>query len=231
MVILTRKNISSLPIVCSNIATALQTLFFWSFMEALSLPKSWNVDRILDDLDQHGFTVIDHAYPADYVQQLIKECTENLNRFRDAAIQNGVISKIRSDHILWINKDLEIAQHHIHTLQQLSQIFNAAFYMGIKEVEAHFACYNAGEFYALHRDNPQGKNGRMISTVYYLHDEWQDDWGGKLHLLDKNNVWHILEPKPNRIALFQSDLLHEVLEAKHQRLSITAWLRSDSHIL
>ena len=52
-------------------------------------------------------------------------------------------------------------------------------------MEAHFACYNAGEFYALHRDNPQGKNGRMISAVYYLHDDWQDNWGGELHLQDK----------------------------------------------
>lgn len=200
-------------------------------MEALLLPKSWNVDQILDDLDQHGFTIIDHAYSAEYGLQLVAECTSNLNRFREAAIQNGVISNIRSDHILWINEDLTIAQQHIDALKQLSQILNYSFYLGIQDVEAHFACYNAGEFYALHRDNPQGKNGRMISTVYYLHQEWQDDWGGKLHLQDKNNVWHTIDPQPNRIAMFQSDLLHEVLEAKHQRLSITAWLRSDNTVL
>ena len=200
-------------------------------MEALLLPKSWNVDQILDDLDQHGFTIIDNAYSAEYGLQLITECTSNLNRFREAAIQNGVISNIRSDHILWINEELTIAQQHIDALKQLSQILNYSFYLGIQDVEAHFACYNAGEFYALHRDNPQGKNGRMISTVYYLHQEWQDDWGGKLHLQDKNNVWHTIEPQPNRIAMFQSDLLHEVLEAKHQRLSITAWLRSDNTVL
>lgn len=200
-------------------------------MEALLLPKSWNVDQILDDLDQHGFTIIDHAYSAEYGLQLVVECTSNLNRFREAAIQNGVISNIRSDHILWINEELTIAQQHIDALKQLSQILNYSFYLGIQDVEAHFACYNAGEFYALHRDNPQGKNGRMISTVYYLHQEWQDDWGGKLHLQDKNNVWHTIDPQPNRIAMFQSDLLHEVLEAKHQRLSITAWLRSDNTVL
>ncbi|MDN5417785.1 MAG: 2OG-Fe(II) oxygenase [Acinetobacter sp.] len=200
-------------------------------MEALLLPKSWNVDQILDDLDQHGFTIIDHAYSAEYGLQLVAECTSNLNRFREAAIQNGVISNIRSDHILWINEELTIAQQHINALKQLSQILNYSFYLGIQDVEAHFACYNAGEFYALHRDNPQGKNGRMISTVYYLHQEWQDDWGGKLHLQDKNNVWHTIDPQPNRIAMFQSDLLHEVLEAKHQRLSITAWLRSDNTVL
>lgn len=200
-------------------------------MEALLLPKSWNVDQILDDLDQHGFTIIDHAYSAEYGLQLVAECTSNLNRFREAAIQNGVISNIRSDHILWINEELTIAQQHIDALKQLSQILNYSFYLGIQDVEAHFACYNAGEFYALHRDNPQGKNGRMISTVYYLHQEWQDDWGGKLHLQDKNNVWHTIDPQPNSIAMFQSDLLHEVLEAKHQRLSITAWLRSDNTVL
>jgi len=200
-------------------------------MEALLLPKSWNVDQILDDLDQHGFTIIDHAYSAEYGLQLVAECTLNLNRFREAAIQNGVISNIRSDHILWINEELTIAQQHIDALKQLSQILNYSFYLGIQDVEAHFACYNAGEFNALHRDNPQGKNGRMISTVYYLHQEWQDDWGGKLHLQDKNNVWHTIDPQPNRIAMFQSDLLHEVLEAKHQRLSITAWLRSDNTVL
>ncbi|MEG0489330.1 MAG: 2OG-Fe(II) oxygenase [Acinetobacter sp.] len=200
-------------------------------MEATTLPKSWNVDQILDDLDQHGFAIIDDAYSNDYVHQLVDECTSNLNRFREAAIQNGVMSNIRSDHILWINENLHIAQQHIQALTQFSQFLNRYFYLGIKDVEAHFACYNAGEFYALHRDNPQNKNGRMISTVYYLHEEWQDDWGGELHLQDKNNLWHTIQPKPNRIALFQSDLLHEVIQAKQQRLSITAWLRSDQAIL
>ncbi|NNH86745.1 2OG-Fe(II) oxygenase [Acinetobacter terrae] len=195
-------------------------------MDATHLPKSWNVDQIVEDLDQQGFTIIDNAYPQDYVLALAEECTSNLNHFRDAAIQSGVVSKIRSDHILWISDELEIAQHHIEILKEISQLLNRNFYLGIKEVEAHFACYNAGEYYALHRDNPQGKNGRIISTVYYLHEDWQDNWGGELHLEDKNGQWHTIPPKPNRIAMFQSDLLHEVIKAKHQRLSITAWLRS-----
>ncbi|TCB48643.1 2OG-Fe(II) oxygenase [Acinetobacter sp. ANC 4779] len=195
-------------------------------MDAIQLPKSWNVDQIIEDLDQHGFTLIDNAYPQDYVLALAEECTSNLNRFREAAIQNGVVSNIRSDHILWISGELKTAQHHTETLKEISQLLNRNFYLGIQEVEAHFACYNAGEYYALHRDNPQGKNGRIISTVYYLHENWQDDWGGELHLEDKNGQWHTIQPKPNRIAMFQSDLLHEVVKAKHQRLSITAWLRS-----
>ncbi|MHA3891654.1 2OG-Fe(II) oxygenase [Acinetobacter sp. GXMZU3951] len=199
-------------------------------MLASKLPISWNIDQVLNDLDQHGFALIDQAYPAEYVADLVQECSSHLNQFREAAIQNGVVSKIRSDHILWIQPELSIAQQHVDTLSLLSEALNQAFYFGIREVEAHFACYHAGEFYALHRDNPQQKNDRVISVVYYLHETWQDDWGGQLRLQDKNGEWHIIQPQPNRIALFQSDLLHEVVEAKHQRLSITAWLRSGNSI-
>ena len=113
-------------------------------MEAVQLPATWPVDQIIDDLDQHGFSMIDNAYAPYYVEQLIAECTSNLERFRDAAIQNGVVSNIRSDHILWLNEDLEISNQHVQTLHALGHELNRAFFLGIKDVEAHFACYNAG---------------------------------------------------------------------------------------
>ena len=191
---------------------------------------SWNLEQVLDDLNEYGFAIINDAYSIEYTQSLVQECSTHLAEFRAAGVKSGVISHIRSDHILWIDDQLPIAQHHLHALQQLSENLNQAFYLGIKEVEAHFACYNAGEFYALHRDNPQQKNDRVISTVFYLHENWQADWGGQLHLQDKQNDWHIIEPQPNRLVIFQSDLLHEVLLSKQQRLSITAWLRSGNSI-
>ncbi|EPG35459.1 2OG-Fe(II) oxygenase [Acinetobacter colistiniresistens] len=204
-------------------------------MQATSLPQafnlqSWNLDQVLNDLNEFGFALIDQVYSDEYVQALAHECSTHLAEFRAAGIQNGVVSHIRSDHILWINEQLPIAQQHLQTLEHLSQALNQAFYLGIQEVEAHFACYNAGEFYALHRDNPQQKNDRMISTVFYLHENWQEEWGGQLRLQDKQDQWHIIQPQPNRLAIFQSDVLHEVLLSKQQRLSITAWLRSGSSI-
>ena len=191
---------------------------------------SWNLEQVLDDLNEYGFAIINDAYSIEYTQSLVQECSTHLAEFRAAGVQSGVISHIRSDHILWIGEQQPIAQQHIHTLEQLSQILNQAFYLGIKQVEAHFACYNTGEFYALHRDNPQQKNDRMISTVFYLHQHWQADWGGQLRLQDTQGQWHIIEPTPNRLVIFQSDLLHEVLLSKQQRLSITAWLRSGNDI-
>ncbi|MBK0064128.1 MULTISPECIES: 2OG-Fe(II) oxygenase [unclassified Acinetobacter] len=189
-----------------------------------------DIEQILDDLDQYGFAIVNQTHSAQFALGLLEECLSNLNQFREAAIQSGVVSKIRSDHILWIDEKLRMAQQHIKLLQEFSEAFNRAFFMGIQTIEAHFACYNAGEFYALHRDNPQKKNDRMISAVYYLHSEWQSDWGGQLRLQDKNDHWHMIEPEPNRMVIFQSDLLHEVLISKRQRLSITAWLRSGHSI-
>lgn len=200
-------------------------------MDAIQLPKSWSIEQILDDLDQHGFSIIDNTYDAQYIQLLSHECRHHLAQFRDAAIQNGVMSNIRSDHILWLHPNLPISHQHIQYLHVLAQQINRAFYLGIKDIEAHFACYNADEFYALHRDNPQGKNGRMISSVYYLHETWQTQSGGELRLQDIHAQWHVITPTPNRLVLFQSDLLHEVLKSKQQRLSITAWLRSDNTII
>ncbi|MEB3767097.1 2OG-Fe(II) oxygenase [Acinetobacter sp. MD2] len=194
-------------------------------MSTLVHPQ-WDLNFIIDALDQQGFCLLDDVYPTEYFDAVRQECLAQLHQFKQAAVQNGVVSSIRSDHILWINSDLPTAEQHRHRLLDLGQQLNQTFFFGIKEVEAHFACYNAGEFYALHRDNPQQKNHRVLSSVFYLHEQWQADWGGQLRLQDKHGNWHIIEPRPNRLALFQSDLLHEVLAAKQQRLSITAWLRS-----
>ncbi len=44
------------------------------------------------------------AYSAEYHTQVAKECSHHFDEFREAGIQNGVVSTIRSDHILWINE-------------------------------------------------------------------------------------------------------------------------------
>ncbi|MFB2587953.1 2OG-Fe(II) oxygenase [Acinetobacter sp. c1-l78] len=185
------------------------------------------MDNILDQLSEQGFAVIDNAYPLAFIDAVRQECVQNLQRFRDAGIQNGVMQNIRSDQILWLDDSLPVSQQHIRVLNALAEQLNQAFYLGIKQVEAHFACYETGKFYAAHRDNPQQANHRVISSVWYVHDTWQADWHGELHLQDKHDHWHFITPESNRLALFQSDLLHEVRKTEQQRLSITAWLRDD----
>ncbi|MCF9034555.1 2OG-Fe(II) oxygenase [Acinetobacter nectaris] len=196
-------------------------------MTTVSLPMPWDVDQIVNQLDEFGFSIIKQAYDDVFFTALNTECLSKMDKFRAAAIQDGVISKIRSDHILWINETQSLAHKHILALESLSESLNQAFFLGIKNVEAHFACYNVGEFYALHRDNPQQKNHRVISSVFYIHKTWQESWGGQLRLQDKKMNWHMIEPTANSIVIFESNLLHEVITSKQKRLSITAWLRND----
>lgn len=191
---------------------------------------NWDLEKVFDALNQTGFAIIDQLYPESFLSSVRHECLNHLDEFREAAIQNGVVTRIRSDHILWIDHHLPYAEQHTQLLLELGQQFNRYFYSNIREVEAHFAYYDAGEFYALHRDNPQQKNNRILSCVLYVNETWQSEWGGQLRLQDKNDQWHILEPKANRLVIFYSDLLHEVLAAQHQRLSITAWLRSQTDL-
>ncbi|MCF8999702.1 2OG-Fe(II) oxygenase [Acinetobacter nectaris] len=196
-------------------------------MTTVSLPMPWDIDQIVNQLDEFGFSIIKQAYNDVFFTALNTECLSKMDKFRAAAIQDGVISKIRSDHILWINETQSLAYKHILALENLSQSLNQAFFLGIKNIEAHFACYNVGEFYALHRDNPQQKNHRVISSVFYIHKTWQESWGGQLRLQDKKMNWHMIEPTANSIVIFESNLLHEVITSKQKRLSITAWLRND----
>ncbi len=99
-------------------------------MQQISESIQHDIEQILDDLDQHGFAIVNQTHSAPFTSQLLDECLFNLNQFREAAIQNGIVSKIRSDHILWIDEKLKIAQQHIDLLQNFSQAFNRAFFLG-----------------------------------------------------------------------------------------------------
>ena len=104
---------------------------------------------------------------------------------------------------------------------------NPQLFLGIRWAEAHFACYQAGQFYVQHRDNPKNSQVRAISTVFYLNPDWQADRGGQLRLVDRQGLTHEILPQDNQLVIFDSDLLHEVCPATQVRYSIAGWLRRD----
>lgn len=135
---------------------------------------------------------------------------------------------IRSDRIHWLEADAGISGAYLDWLMALAQWLNRQFFLGIQRVEAHFAEYAPGAFYALHRDNPAGRRERAVSGVFYLNGHWQPQDGGQIRLQDLQGQWHEWLPLANRLVLFDSDLLHEVLPATRPRQSIASWLRRDA---
>lgn len=208
------------PVVLNQMNAALTTL-----------PDEWLNDEHLHQLTTQGFCVIDHACPQDLFLSLCEESEQQSPHFQQAKIADGLNQHIRSDRTRWLNLEDHAGGPYLQLLDSLGILLNQFFYAGIRRVEAHYALYQPGDFYQAHRDNPTGSNLRAMSSVFYLNREWHDAWGGQLRLQDHHEQWHDLAPMPNRLVIFQSDLLHEVCPATQTRRSIAGWLRRDEPLL
>lgn len=184
-------------------------------------------DTALDQLAETGWLALDDALPDELFLALCQESIA-LNDYQAAGlVRGGQQAHIRSDQTRWLAPTDLAGQGYLMALASLSEWLNRCLYSGIRHAEAHYACYQAGQFYALHRDNPSGSSVRAISTVFYLNQTWQTDWSGQLRIEDRQGMWHQVDPIGNRLMVFDSDLRHEVLPATHTRRSIAGWLRRD----
>ncbi len=99
--------------------------------------------------------------------------------------------------------------------------------MGISYYESHFAIYEKGNFYETHLDSFKNSKNRVVTTVYYMNDDWQKDDAGELIVYDEdNNFLSKVPPKENTLVVFLSDKFpHEVLATNKTRYSIAGWFR------
>ncbi len=195
--------------------------------------------KALDALVESGFVIIDQALPEPLYANLVRE-SKDVSRYQMAKVSaGGRVETVRSDSTHWIDEQDVIGADYLAALFGLGDALNQSLYLGIRSVEAHYAQYEVGQFYAQHRDNPKNSNVRAISTVLYLNrieddllidKNWQAEWGGELRLDDLHHTAHDILPIANRLVVFQSDLPHEVLPATQIRRSIAGWLRRDERV-
>ena len=96
------------------------------------------------------------------------------------------------------------------------------------DYECHYAIYGAGAGYAKHSDVLNGKKNRILSTVFYLNEHWQNSDGGELALYDPtgDTVIATLNPTFGTMILFLSESFpHEVRLSRNTRRSIAGWFR------
>jgi SM-20-related protein len=107
----------------------------------------------------------------------------------------------------------------------------------LAKLEIRLAAHQDGDFFKPHRDTLIGKdripgaNVRIITAVYYFHRQPKAFQGGvlQLHPVGDGPLLQI-EPKNNRLAVFPSMLMHEVLpvtvpsgEFADSRFSVSCW--------
>jgi SM-20-related protein len=153
---------------------------------------------------------------------------------RDAAIgrlgARQQRSEVRGDRTCWLDDPRcgSSAAEFLAALDDIRTALNRRLFLGLAEVEAHYAAYPPGAGYARHRDRFRDSDARMVSWVSYLNAEWQATDGGALRLYLPNGGMpdRIVDRLPvGGSVCFLSELEHEVLTAHRERLSIAGWFR------
>lgn len=183
-------------------------------------------DSQLDTFVDDGWLIIDEVF--DNKALLALQSESGFIDYRDAELTAGIrVSDIRGDRIRWITQNFFAGYYYLQSINALAALFNRILFAGIRHSEAHYACYPVGFGYQWHSDNPAGRDERVISAVFYLNDDWRDNDGGALEIVDKHGVHHNVMPVANRLVIFDSDLQHQVQIAHRQRYSIATWMRRD----
>jgi SM-20-related protein len=137
---------------------------------------------------------------------------------------------IRADSTRWLDDPRcgDAARVFLERLDALRIALNRRLFLGLDEVEAHYAAYPSGGGYARHRDRFRDSDARVVSLVTYLNEDWNVADGGALRLYfdDVGSDAACVDVAPTRGSIcFLSELEHEVLPAQRERLSIAAWFR------
>ena len=192
-------------------------------------------EKIASALTKQGYIVIDKALEPSLCEALFQDSLMQENNFKKAGISNqkALDTTQRRDAILWLENTNPIQNQFLSFSCELQDYLNRSLFLGLKYYEAHYAIYKEGDFYKKHFDSFKNSKNRVVTTVYYLNENWNEDDGGELLVYDKNDT--LLEtvlPKANRLVVFLSEEFpHEVKPAKKQRHSIAGWFRIDKFIL
>lgn len=136
---------------------------------------------------------------------------------------------IRRDKTHWLSRASAPQSAYLDLMEELRLILNQSLFMGLFDYEAHYSAYETGAYYKRHVDAFKGAKNRLLSTVLYLNEDWQEGDGGKLAIY-KDRASHMpmaqIAPEGGTLVVFLSeDIPHEVLPAQQDRYSIAGWFR------
>ena len=187
-------------------------------------------EKIVDALVSDGYIVIKNALGLELSSKLL-DFAKNEKDFKRAGISSAsdvhLDNDRRRDKILWLDKTN--SKDFLEFADGLREYINKELYLGLSYYESHFAIYNKGDFYETHLDSFKNFKNRVVTTVYYLNEEWEEKDGGELIVYDKDNDFLAkVKPDADTLVVFMSENFpHEVKPANKKRYSIAGWFRVD----
>jgi len=189
-------------------------------------------EKIANALATDGYIIFNEILDTDLLEGLIKRIY-SLDNLDEAKVGRGAqrqkVETIRSDKTLWLEGEEESEKAYLSWMESLRVAMNQELYMGLDDYEAHFAHYERGAFYQKHVDVLRGSNKRLLTTVFYLTENWQEEDGGELLIYAEAGeaVLEKVPPRMGTMVIFLSDKFpHEVLPSIKDRYSIAGWFRS-----
>lgn len=188
--------------------------------------------QITDALVEDGYIIVENALDSNLASALYKEA-EDEQDFKRAGISSSsnlhLDNDRRRDKICWLEDTHKAQKDFLDFANGLKEHLNRELYLGLSYYESHFAIYEKGDFYETHLDSFKNFKNRVVTTVFYLNDEWADDDGGELVVYDgDSNFLGKVKPESNTLVVFMSEKFpHEVLPANKKRFSIAGWFRVD----
>ncbi|MFC5474906.1 2OG-Fe(II) oxygenase [Paraherbaspirillum soli] len=188
---------------------------------------------MVDGLVEHGWSQQNIFLPEQLRLALAAECRllSGNGALKLAAVgrgaQRALQPDIRSDRILWLQAGQSAAcDDYLQLMESLRVTLNRRLYLGLDEYESHFAFYAPGASYLKHLDRFRDDGCRTVSVVIYLNQDWLPEQGGALRLHPDGECAQDISPIGSRMVLFLSaEMLHEVLPATRDRLSLAGWFR------
>jgi SM-20-related protein len=190
-------------------------------------------DRILGELRADGISISDGFLPPADARALARCAALRRSRGEFAAARIGADSNlqrredVRGDLICWLAGPLFPAETRtLAALEQLRSCLNEGAYLGLFDLEIHYAWYPPGAAYARHVDQPRGRSARRVSLALYLNEHRSPADGGALRVQGDDGRFRDIDPVGGRLVLFLSKSReHEVLLTQVPRLSLTGWFR------
>ena len=189
-------------------------------------------EKITDALVKDGYIIIEDALRPTLVSALLETAKKGTN-YKSAGISKHANLHLdtsrRSDITQWLDEDANAQSEFLAFTRKLQEYLNRALYLGLHYYEAHFALYKEGAFYEKHLDSFKHSKNRVVTTVFYLNEEWDSKSGGELLIYNEDDKLLLeVQAKANTLVVFLSDKFpHEVVAAKRERYSIAGWFRVD----
>jgi SM-20-related protein len=149
-----------------------------------------HLEELADTLVTRGFALRRDFLSRTELEALALDCKNEWlsGTFAPAHVGRGsgreLRREMRGDHIRWLEQGERSTALRavLARIESLRTAINRRAFLGLFDLECHYAIYPAGARYHRHLDTFRDVSHRVVSWVLYMNEDWADTDGGQLRV-------------------------------------------------